>query len=71
MQLGLDLIPPDEISHMSLNGLRTRVATRDKNQIGTSMDESSVALDLEKFVSYSGAPPLSFIPMKNYLLDYL
>jgi hypothetical protein len=36
---------PDQIDHMSLNGLRRRVATLDKNQTGTHMHEPSVALD--------------------------
>jgi hypothetical protein len=46
MLLGLDFMPPDQIGHMSLNGLRRRVATHDKTQIETQMDEPSVALDL-------------------------
>jgi hypothetical protein len=29
---GLDFMPPDQIGHMSLNGLRRRVATHDKTQ---------------------------------------
>jgi hypothetical protein len=37
----------DQIGHMSLNGLRRRVATHDKTQTGTQMDEPSVALDPE------------------------
>jgi hypothetical protein len=32
MLLGLDFMPPDQIDHMSLNGLRRRVATHDKTQ---------------------------------------
>jgi hypothetical protein len=60
MLLSLDFMPPDQIGHMSLNGLRRRVATRDKTQTETQMDEPSVALDPEHRVSASGAPPLSF-----------
>jgi hypothetical protein len=45
MLLGLDFMPPDQIDHMSLNGLRRQVATLDKTQTGTHMHESSVALD--------------------------
>jgi hypothetical protein len=45
MLLGLDFMPLDQIDHMSLNGLRRRVATRDKTQTGTQMHEPSVALD--------------------------
>jgi hypothetical protein len=37
--LGLDCMPPNQIGHMSLNGLRRRVATCDKTQIGTWMGE--------------------------------
>jgi hypothetical protein len=47
MLLSLDFMPPDQIGHMSLNGLRRRVATHDKNQTKTRMDEPSVALDPE------------------------
>jgi hypothetical protein len=37
---------PNQIVNMSLNGLRRRVATHDKTQTKTQMDEPSVALDL-------------------------
>jgi hypothetical protein len=47
MLLDLDFMPPDQIGHMSLNGLRRRVATHDKTQTETRMDELPVALDLE------------------------
>jgi hypothetical protein len=60
MLLGLDFMPTDQIGHMSLNGLMRRVATHNKTQTGTGMDELSVALDLEHRVSASGAPPQSF-----------
>jgi hypothetical protein len=71
MLLGLDFMPPDQIDHMSLNGLRRRVATRDKTQTRTQMHEPSVALDSEHQVSASGAPTLSFRRPKNNLLEYL
>jgi hypothetical protein len=45
MLLGLDFMPLDQIVDMSLNGLRRRVATHDKTQTETQMDEPSVALD--------------------------
>jgi hypothetical protein len=45
MLLSLDFMPLDQIDHMSLNGLRRRVETRDKTQTGTQMHESSIALD--------------------------
>jgi hypothetical protein len=60
MLLGLDFIPLDQSVDMSLNVLRRRVATHDKTQTGTRMDELSVALDLRHRVSASGAHPLSF-----------
>jgi hypothetical protein len=60
MLLGLDFMPLDQIVDMSLNGLRRRVATHDKTQTRTQMDELSVALDLGHQVSSSGAHPLSF-----------
>jgi hypothetical protein len=41
MLLGLDFMPPDQIANMSLNGLRRRVATHDKTQTRTQMDEPS------------------------------
>ena len=60
MLLDLDFMPSDQIGHMSLNGLRRRVATINKTQIATKMHEPSVALDLEYLVSTIGAPTLSF-----------
>jgi hypothetical protein len=62
--LGLDFMPPDQIGHMSLNGLRRRVATHDKTQTRTRMGELSIELDSKHRVSSSGAPPLSFRPLK-------
>jgi hypothetical protein len=66
MLLGLDFMPPDQIGHMSLNDLRRGVETRDKTQTRTQMDEASVALDLEHWVSSSGAPP-AIIPLTEKL----
>jgi hypothetical protein len=54
MPLGLDFMPPDQIGHMSLNGLKRRVATHDKTQTETQMGEPSVALDPEHQVSTRG-----------------
>jgi hypothetical protein len=71
MLLGLDFMPPDQIGHMSFNGLRRRVATIDKTQTETWMHESSVALDLEHLVSTIGAPTLSFLSIGKHLLEYL
>jgi hypothetical protein len=71
MPLGLDFMPPDQIGHMSLNGLKRQVETRDKTQIETQMAESSVALDPEHQFSTKGGPLLSFRPPKNCLLEYL
>jgi hypothetical protein len=58
MLLGLDFMPLDQIGDMSMNGLRRQVATWDKIQTRTQMDEPSIALD--PWVSSSGAPALSF-----------
>jgi hypothetical protein len=74
MPLGLYFMPPDQIGHMSLNGLKRRVATHDKTQTKTQMGEPSVALDPEHRVSTrggGGGAPLSFRPPKNHLLEYL
>jgi hypothetical protein len=71
MLLILDFMPPDQIGHMSLNGLRRQVATIDKTQTGTQMHKPSVALDLEHLVSTIGAPMLSFHRSENNLLEYL
>jgi hypothetical protein len=51
---------PDQIGHMSLNGLRRRVATHDKTQIKTQMGEPSVALDLRTRFQLVGPLSLSF-----------
>jgi hypothetical protein len=45
MLLSLDFMPLDQIDHISLNGLRRRVETRDKTQYETRMHGSSIALD--------------------------
>ncbi len=73
MMLDLDFMPSDQIGHMSLNGLRRRVATIDKTQTqtGTRIYELSVALDLEYLVSTIGAPTVSLCQPKNNLLEYL
>jgi hypothetical protein len=47
------------ISNMSLNGLRRRVATRDKTQTKTHMDEPLVVMDLGHQVLAIWAPLLS------------
>jgi hypothetical protein len=60
MLLGVDFMPPDQISNTSLNGLRRQVTTRDKTQTKTWMDESSIELDMGHQFLASGAPPLSF-----------
>jgi hypothetical protein len=60
MLFGLYFMPPDQISNMSLNDLRRRVATHLKTQTETHMDEPSFGLDLRHQVSTSGAPSLSF-----------
>jgi hypothetical protein len=65
MLLGLDFMPRDQINHMSLNGLRRRVATIDKTQNMTQMHEPLVALDPEHLFSTIGAPTLSFVDMKT------
>jgi hypothetical protein len=59
--LGLYFMPLNQIGDMSLNDKRRRVATRDKTQTETQMDEPSVALDLDHHVSASGTPPVSFL----------
>jgi hypothetical protein len=71
MMLSLDFMPPNQIVNMSLNDLRRRVATHDKNQTRTQMEKPSIALDLEHRVSASGAPPLSFHRLENHFLEYL
>jgi hypothetical protein len=54
------LCPWTKLPTCPLNGLRRRVATHDKTQTKTQMDELLVALDPGHRVSASGAPPLSF-----------
>jgi hypothetical protein len=46
MLLDLDFMPLEKIGHMSMNGLRRRVANRDKTQIGTQMDKPLVSFGL-------------------------
>jgi hypothetical protein len=71
MLLRLYFMPPDQIAHMSLNGLRMRVATRDKTQTRTWIHEPGVSFDLEHRVSFSDTPPLSFCRPKKCFLEYL
>jgi hypothetical protein len=71
MILFLYFMPPDQISNMSLNGLRRRVTTHDKTQTETQMDEPSIALDLGHQVSSSGTPSLSFYFLEKSLLEDL
>jgi hypothetical protein len=71
MMLDLDFIPPDQISNMSLNGLRRRVATRVKTTTEPQMDESLVASNIGHRVSSSGLPPPSFGFSENRLLEDL
>jgi hypothetical protein len=59
MLLGLDFMLLDQIANMSLNGLRRLVATHNKTQTWTRMDEYSISLDLRNWVLGSGGPPLS------------
>jgi hypothetical protein len=42
MPLSLDFMPSDQITNMSLNDLRRRIATHDKNLTMDQMDEPSV-----------------------------
>jgi len=71
MLLVLDFMPPNQISNMSMNGLRRQVSSQDKNQTGTRMDEPSVALDLGNWVLSKVAPPLSYSFPKLCVLEDL
>jgi hypothetical protein len=51
--------------------LRRQVATHEKTQTGTQMDEILIALDPGHQVSASGAPPMSFYFPKKCLLEDL
>jgi hypothetical protein len=59
MLLSLDFIILDQITDMSLNGLRRQVSNHDKTQAETQMDEPLVSLDPGHQVSTSGAHLLS------------
>jgi hypothetical protein len=61
MPLGLDFMPPDQIGHMSLNGLKRQVATHDKTQTKTRMGEPSVALDPSTGFQLGGGGPSTII----------
>jgi hypothetical protein len=70
MLLGLDFMTPDQISSMSLNGMRRRVATCKKIITETRMDELLVSLDMRHSVSASGGPPLSLcFPKRSLFKD--
>jgi hypothetical protein len=75
MLLGLDFMPSDQIGHMSLNSLKRRVETRDKNQTETWMGNSPVSLDPENQVSTRGGSAvislLSFFPPEKQFSEYL
>jgi hypothetical protein len=71
MLLGVNFMPWDQISNMSLNGLRGQVVTHHKTQTMTQMDGPSTALDLGHLVSASGAPPLSLCCLENHFLQDL
>jgi hypothetical protein len=59
MPLGLDFMPLDQISNMSLNGLRRQFATQNKTIIDPHMDEPFISLDLGHPISSMGTPPSS------------
>jgi hypothetical protein len=65
MMLGLDFIPPEKFSNMSLNALRRRVVNHDKNLIRLQMDEPLFELDPRDHVSYSGTPLSPFHFLEN------
>jgi hypothetical protein len=46
MMIGVDFMPSNQISNMSLNGLRRRVANHNKTKTRTHMDEPSIVLCL-------------------------
>jgi hypothetical protein len=51
---------PEQISNMSLNELKRRFATRNKNITQPKMDELLIALDLGNLVLFRGTAQLSF-----------
>jgi hypothetical protein len=71
MLLDLDFMSMDQIAKISFNGLRRRVATHDKTETESRMDEPSVTLYLEYQISFSGAPPMSFLFLEKCLLEDL
>jgi hypothetical protein len=56
----LVFITPYQIANMSLNGLRRRVATRNKTVTKCRMQKLSIALDMGHRFSNSGTTPVSF-----------
>jgi hypothetical protein len=56
MILSFYFMPPDQISNMSLNELKRRFATRNKNITQPKMDELLIALDLGNLVLFRGTP---------------
>jgi len=64
---GLDFMPLEQISNMSVNCLRRQVVTPNN----TIMDESLVELDLRHWVLTSGAHPLSIHCLENQFLEDL
>jgi hypothetical protein len=69
--LSLDFMPPDQISNMSLNGLRRRVATHDKNQTKNWMEKPSVALDPRHWFMLVGPLYYNFVSQKEFVGGYL
>jgi hypothetical protein len=67
MLFGLDFMPLDQSVNMSLNGLRRRVATRDKTQTETWMDEPSVALDQGTWFQLVGPIHCHFVDQKPFV----
>jgi hypothetical protein len=71
MLLGSDFMPIDQIVNMSLNVLKRRVATHDKYLTWIEMDEYSITLYMGHWVSFIGAPMISFcFPEKHFLEDH-
>jgi hypothetical protein len=67
----LDFMPSEQISNMSLNCLRRRVATLNKTITEPQMDEPLIALDLRHWVLTSGSHPLSIHCLEKHFLEDL